>query len=223
MKPTREVAELLDDLGLAIGARQVEIVDFNLAESAYVHHSRVPVALAGYAMVSPVFARGRFPKYSFIEMIRKRPSMDSYEARALAAVCGAEMAPLSWRDPEAFGRHLWDIIRRYELDPFFERTERRYGSAGDQYLMRPRGFDWADPDNPEIPDALAKWRADYRKLPPARQLMVATILQLYRQGDDPYWMVRVPKNWHASEGITTLRDHGALEDWARLYALYPGW
>jgi len=55
-----DVAELLDRLGLAIGASQVEIVDFKQAESCYIHHTQVPVALTGYALVSPAFARGRF-------------------------------------------------------------------------------------------------------------------------------------------------------------------
>lgn len=221
--PTPDVAELLDELGLAIGVHQVEIIDFKQAESCYIHHTQVPVALAGYAIVSQAFARGRFPKYSFIDMIQKRPSMDEREACALAAVCGAEVVPPFWGNPEQFGNHLWDIIGHYDLDPFFERVDRRYGSAGDHYLMRPRGFDWTDADQPEIPGVLAKWRSDYKKVPPVQQLMAATVLQLYRQGDDPYWMVRVPKKWHASEGIEILRDQGALSDWARLYALYPGW
>jgi hypothetical protein len=149
--------------------------------------------------------------------------MDEVEASALAAMCGTAVTPPFWGNPEPFGAHLWNVIERYELGAFFERVDRRYGSLGDHYLMRPRGFDWTDPDNPEIPGALTKWRSDYKKLPTARQLMVATVLQLYRQGDDRYWMVRVPKKWHASEGILVLRDQGALADWARLYALYPGW
>ena len=89
--------------------------------------------------------------------------------------------------------------------------------------MRPRGFDWTQTDPPELPGGLQKWRSDYRKLPPDRQLLVATILQLYLQGPDRHWMVRVPKHWHAAEGIEVLRAQGALADWGRLYALYPGW
>ncbi len=220
-----DVAELLDRLGLAIGASHVEIVDFKQAESCYIHHTQVPVALTGYALVSPAFARGRFPKLSFIDLIHKRPSMGEIEACAIAAVCGAEVVPPFWSNPEPFSDHLWSVIARHGLEPFFERVGERYrfGSRGDHYLMRPRGFNWSDPDQPEIPGALAKWRADYKKLPPARQLMVATILQLYRQGGDPCWMVRVPKKWHAAEGVEILKKDGALQDWARLYALYPGW
>ncbi len=56
-----------------------------------------------------------------------------------------------------------------------------------------------------------------------RQLLVATILQLYFQSEDTYWMVRVQKKWHAAEGVDILQANGALQDWARLYVLYPGW
>lgn len=223
MHPSPDVAELLDNLGLAIGSRHVELVDFNQAEQCYIHHTQAPVAIAGYALVSPAFARGRFPKWSFIDLIQKRPSMDETEACALAAICGAEVSPPFWGNPEPFGKHLWEIIRKYDLTPFFDRVDRRYGLSGDHFLMRPRGFDWNGPEEAEIPGALQKWRSDYKKLPPVRQLMVATVLQLYRQGNDPYWMVRVPKKWHAAEGIEILHAQGALADWARLYALYPGW
>lgn len=216
-----EVAQLLDDLGLAIGETQVELVDFKQAETCYIHHTRTPVALAGYAMVSAAFARGRFPTFSFLDMIKKRPSMDETEACALAAICGAQVTPPFWGNPVPFGKHLWDAIERYELSAFFERTEKPYGSPGEHYFMRPRGFKW-DSDWSESPEALKKWRADYKKLPAVRQLMVTTILRLYNS-DETSWLVRVPKKWHAAEGIEILRDQGALIDWAKIYALYPGW
>lgn len=221
--PSSEVMRLLDSLGLAIGAQQVEIIDFKQAEQCYVHHTQTPVAVVGYTLVSPAFAKGRFPKFSFIDLIQKRPSMDEREACALAAICGADVTPPFWGNPRPFGEQVWYIIERYELDAFFERVTKRYGSEGDHFFMRPRGFDWNNPGWPEILDDLKKWRSDYKKLNPVRQLMVATVLQLYRQGDDPYWMVRVPKKWSAAEGIEILHAHGALEDWARLYALYSGW
>jgi hypothetical protein len=224
MKPDTAVAELLDELGLGINADRVEIFDFAQAEFCPIHHTRVPVALVGYALASPTFARGRFPRLSFIDLIRKRPSMDEIEVRALAMLCGVEVTPPFWGNPGPFSTRLWDAIERYGLDPFFERVagRYRYGNCGDHYLMRPRGFDWNDPNLPEIPKVLAKWRADYKKLPPVRQLMVAAILQLYLQGDDPYWMV-CAKKWHASDGVEILKKEGVLRDWALLYALYPGW
>jgi|GEM_PF-1085125 len=224
MLASAPVAKLLDSLGLALGAHQVELVDLHEAETAYVHHSLVPVAVVGYALVSPAFAKGRFPKFSFIDLIHKRPGMDEIEACALAAVFGGGLTPPFWSNPEPFGLHLWTMIERYDLGAFFQRVDRPYGSRGEHYLMRPRGFDWVNPENPEIPGALDQWRFDYRKLPPVRQLLVATILQLYFQSEDEYWMTgRVPKKWHAAEGVEILKANGALQDWARLVALYPGW
>lgn len=216
-----DVAELLDELGLTIGAQQVEIIDFKQAETGYVHHTQIPVAIVGYAMVSPVFARGRFPDFSFLDLIRKRPSMDEREACALAALCGADATPPFWGNPGPFGRHLWSMIEKYELDEFFVRLDpaKAYGT-GEHYLMRPRGCDWPNDEQNEA--ELKKWRASYKKLPGVRQLMVATIIRLYNS-DEKLWLVRVPKKWHAAEGIDILRASGALADWARLVALYPGW
>lgn len=216
---TSDVGELLDDLGLAIGAHQVEIIDFKQAESCYVHHTQMPVAVVGYAYVSPAFAQGRFPKFSFLDLIAKRPSMDERETCALAAICGAEVTPPFWGNPAPFGNHLWAVIERYNLGDFFERLDPKnaYGKGGDHYLMRPRGS--GDEDAEEI---LKMWRAEYKKLPEFRQLMVATIIRLYNS-NEKRWLVRVPKKWHAAEGITILRERGALADWAKLYALYPGW
>lgn len=213
---------LLDELGLALGAAGVEMTDFDLAGQCYIHHTKIPIALAGYALVSNAFARGRFPDTSFIELIHKRPSMDESEAEAFAAVCGVKVEPPFWGNPEPFGKHLWDVIARYELEPFYERVERHNGK-GEHYAMRPRGLDWSNPGWPEIPGALAKWRTDYKALPPARQLIVMTILNLYNQSLDNKWMFRVPKKWHAADGIQLLREAGYLQDWARLFALYPGW
>lgn len=223
MQPSPEVTALLDQLGLALGAQQVELVDFRQAETAYIHHSQVPVALIGYALISPTFAQGRFPALSFLDLIRKRPALDEIEACAVATVCGLDLPPPYWGQPEPFGAHLWQVIERYNLEPFFDRVSRPFGNRGEHYRMRPRGFEWAQPDNPEIPGALKKWRTQYRQLSPPRQLLVATILQLYLQKDDAIWMVRVPKKWHAAEGIALLKASGCLADWAKLYSLYPGW
>lgn len=215
--------EMLDRFGLAIQGGTVVMTDFNEAGNCYIHHSQAPVALAGFTMVSPVFARGRFPKLSFVDLIRKRPAMDESEVLAFATICSIEVQPPFWGHPAPFAAHLWEVIARYKLGPFFERIEQRLSPGqGDHYLMRPRGFNWGGDWEPN-PDVLKLWRANYRKLDMAHQLMVATILQLYRMGDDTHWMVRVPKTWHAADGVEELRRAGFLADWARLFALYPGW
>lgn len=215
----RTVAELLDELGLAIGQAGVEIVDFSEAESCYIHHSRAPVAVAGYGLVSPSFARGRLPEFSFLDLVAKRPAMDTTEVCALAAICGAEVTPPFWGNGAPFGKQVWFIIEKYGLGGLFERLEpnQAYGSGGDHYLLRPVGSD----DDKEGP-IIKRWRADYKKLSVVRQLMTASIIRLYNSNENR-WLVRVPKKWHAVEGIGILEASNALSDWARLYALYPGW
>ena len=34
---------------------------------------------------------------------------------------------------------------------------------------------------------------------------------------------RLPSTWHAADAIAALQEAGALRDWGRLIALYPGW
>jgi hypothetical protein len=224
-----DVHLLLSDLGITVeragiahGSPPVVMVDLEHAARCYIHHTQAPVALVGYTLASPSFARERLPDFSFIQLVQKRPSMDNREAIALAAVCGVHVTPPFWGNPEPFGEHLWHVIAQHGLSAFFVRVDRSYCS-GSHCTMRPRGFDWNDPNNPPVPDELSQWRRDYRALHPARQILVATILQLYLQRHDKHWMVRVPKRWHASEGIEILRQADCLQDWARLIALYPGW
>jgi hypothetical protein len=54
-------------------------------------------------------------------------------------------------------------------------------------------------------------------------MLVASLLWLYRGGEDKTWMARLPKAWHAVDALVALRAAGLLEDWAKLVALYPGW
>jgi len=70
---------------------------------------------------------------------------------------------------------------------------------------------------------MAEWRRAYKALPPVRQMMVATIIWLYRSEPDKTWLGRLPSTWHAADAIAALQEDGALRDWGRLVALYPGW
>lgn len=210
---------LLTQINLAIGKSGVRLASL---ERCYVHHSLLPVALVGYALADPGFAKARFPDTEFLHLVRKRPQMDMHETGALAALCGADAVLPSWDNPEPFSAHLFGVIDKYNLGAFFVYLERNGGSPR-HYALRPRGFDWDSADPLEIPGAIDQWRRSYRALPTERQLMVATIMTLYLQRDDKRLMVRVPKKWHAVDGVLSLRDAGYLQDWAKLVALYPGW
>ena len=110
------------------------------------------------------------------------------------------------------------MIARYEFDAFFLRDPSQSINGID---VRPRGFDYhtSQVDAP----AMAEWRRAYKELPPARQMMVATIIWLYRGEPDKTWLARLPSTWHAADAIAALVEAGALRDWGRLVALYPGW
>jgi len=55
---TAETASLLENFGIELStAGLVVMTDFAKAESAYIHHSMVPVAVVAIAIASPVFAR----------------------------------------------------------------------------------------------------------------------------------------------------------------------
>jgi hypothetical protein len=40
---------------------------------------------------------------------------------------------------------------------------------------------------------------------------------------DKLWLARLPSTWHAADAVAALAEAGALRDWGRLVALYPGW
>lgn len=214
----KETQKLLDSLGLSLPAPgRPEIIDFTQAETCHVHHSQVPTATVGYALVSPTFARGRFPKFTFVSMMDKRSAMDEIEVCAVADMCGADVTPRFYGNARPFRDQLFAIIDKYELWGFFERNE--YGQRGTPFEIQPIGS-----REEANSDALKKWRSEFKKLPEVRQMMVLSILGLYNaRACNEHWLWRMPKPWHAADGIQILREHDALVDWAVLFATYPGW
>jgi hypothetical protein len=216
---TAETASLLESFGVELSAGGLVVMtDFAKAESGYIHHSTVPVAVVAMAVASPTFARGRFPKLRLVDAVAKAPAMDSREMHALAAVCGTNIEGLGVGRAPAFAAHLLDVIARYELNAFFVRDPSQSVSGID---VRPRGFDYRTHEVDK--HAMAEWRRAYKTLPPVRQMMVATIIWLYRGGPDKTWLARPPSTWHAADAVAALLGAGALRDWGRLVALYPGW
>jgi hypothetical protein len=219
---TVETAALLREFGIELSAGGLVVMsDFAKAESAYIHHSRVPVAVVAMALASPTFARGRFPKLRLVDVVAKAPSMDGNEMRALAAVCGASVEGLPEGSGRAtvFGAHLVNVIARYQLDAFFHRDPSRSINGID---VRPGGI---DPVTDAVdPKAMTEWRRAFKALPPVRQMLVATIICLYRGDAGKLWLARLPSAWHAADAVAALAESPrALRDWGRLIALYPGW
>jgi hypothetical protein len=81
-----------------------------------------------FALISPAFARSRFPRLLLSDVILKRSSMDTAEATALALLCGETITPGFNAAP--FIRHLNEIVGRAEMKPFFSRHSARPASWG---------------------------------------------------------------------------------------------
>jgi hypothetical protein len=215
-----ETTRLLGSFGVALGPHgSLAIPDLGKVEAAYVHHSAMPVAVTALARMSPALARGKFPSIRLVDLVSKRPSMDGREVRALAAVCGVTIATHGSQGSAAlFQAQLLTVIEWCELTALFSRAPTHAINGID---VKPRGFDFRT--SQVEPAAMAEWRRAYKALPPVRQMMAATILWLYRGGPDKTWLLRLPCSWHAADAINTLGDAGALPDWGKLVALYPGW
>jgi hypothetical protein len=216
-----ETAALLAEFGIELSAGGVVVMsDFAKAKNPYIHRTRVPVAVIAMALTSPTFACRRFPKLRLVDVVAKASSMDGRQQCALAAVCGTsvEGLPEGSGRASAFAAHLVDVIARYELDAFFTR-EPDWAINGID--VRPRGINWRTEQVDT--DALAAWRRAYKAAPTVRRMFVATIIFLYHGEADKLWLARLPAGWHAADAVAALKNAGALRDWGRLVALYPGW
>lgn len=200
--------------------------DVHTASQAYIHHSAKPAALAAYAAVNPTFAAGRFPGWALVDMVDKVPCMDGAEHTALAMACGASIPTFSSASERGniFGQAVWGIVEAYALEGCFERVERAYGSQGSHYNLRPRGFDWANGEG-HAPEALKAMRKSYRGMSPLQQIMVLTVMHLYNQGKDKFFLTGgCPTKIPAAEAMSILRSNGpALSAWGHLVTHYAGW
>ncbi|UVL05975.1 hypothetical protein [Pseudomonas sp. B21-047] len=194
------------------------------ASSSNMHHSRTPVAAAAYAAIDPIFAAGRIPNYSLVDLVTKVCCMDATELTALAIICGAEppLFPSAAQRGVIFGETAWQIVNDYDLESCFKQV-RPYGDEGRHYTMRPQGFDY-DHSEP-IPEALKAMRKSYRAMVPVQRIMVLTLLHLYLQESDKIFLTGgCPTKISAVEGLKTLRQDGqTLKIWAHLLSHYAGW
>jgi len=165
---------------------------------------------------SDAISKAQFPEYRLTRLVLNRFDMDEAEARIFIDLTGAT-APETVLGGTPFNDHLSASIERFALTALFCEV----GPGRHHHAIRPTGYDY----HSDAVDALAmeKWRADYRAMSPARQMLAATIIWLYRGGKDNRWLRRVPCTWHAVDAIDEMRRSGVLANWAILVALYPGW
>nr|WP_192963434.1 hypothetical protein [Pseudomonas fluorescens]CEK42268.1 hypothetical protein PQBR57_0315 [Pseudomonas fluorescens SBW25] len=221
----KDAALLLRELGVyEVSSGVWAFSDTDIASYSYVSHSRLPVALAAYAAVNPIFAAGRFPGYTLIDLVDKVPNMDGAEYAALAAICGAPppIYPSTRQRAAIFGTTAWEVVADYGLEPCFVEVK-PFGSEGSHYSMRPRGYECASGE--PIPADLKAMRKAYRGMTPLQQVMTLTLMHLYSQGPDRYYLTGgCPTKILAADAFTILRDDGvALTKWGRLVTHYAGW
>lgn len=150
-----------------------------------------------------------------VALVARRLDLQGDEARRFALACGTTAVGIA--EHERSDRHLRDVAKRYGLTvPFREAGPGRHHQA-----MRPTGYD--HDAEAVIPEAVEAWRAAYRALLGAHQMVAATIAWLCRGGQDTIWLSPGVMAWPAADAIAVLRDAGALADRGLLVALYPGW
>lgn len=221
----KDAVILLRELGVYEATKGIwAFFDMDTASHSYIHHSRLPVALAAYAAIDPTFAKGRFPGYTLVDLVDKIPCMDGAEYTALAMICGAPapVYPSAEQRGRIFGTTAWEVVADYGLEPCFMEVK-PYGTEGSHYTMRPRGYVHASGE--PIPDDLKAMRKAYRSMTPLQQVMTLTLMHLYCQGPDRYYLTGgCPTKIPAADALAILREDGvALSKWGRLVSHYAGW
>lgn len=176
-----------------------------------------PLALIALALQSPEAARERYPDYRMTKLVASRLELDDADVERLAAILGIDLTNQLGDVPRPFDHHLRHVIARYDLGALFSAD----GPGTYHHAIRPTGYDFHYDE--VIPTGMEQWRADYRAMSDERQMLAASIIWLYRAGKDNRWLRRVPCTWQAADAIDHMRSAGVLADWARLFALYPGW
>jgi hypothetical protein len=148
-------------------------------------------------------------------LVLSRFDLDARDAGAL--LDGDTKAAVASVGNRAFDASLRSLIADCGLAPLFVDD----GPGLHHHAVRPRGYDFAAGE--VEPLGMERWRADYRAMAPARQMLAATILWLYRGKRDFCWLRRVPYDWDAADGVDEMERAGVLRRWGTLIAQYPGW
>jgi hypothetical protein len=160
---------------------------------------------------------GRAAPMRLTQLVVARFDMDVVEARVFLDCCGAVHVPTQQKADAEFHIQLQRVIDRYGLGYLFVDD----APGQNHHMIRPRGYDYAV--DAVHPKEMETWRADYRNMRSVQQIMVASIIWLYRGGKDRVWLRRVPCTWPTTEALRTLHENAALSDWGLLLFLFPGW
>ncbi len=189
-----------------------------ISQSAGPHNDLpAPLEIIRLSLANVEAVRDRFPGYRLTRLVGARLELDGVDIDRLSSILGIDLLQPIASTLRPFDFHLREVIERYDLEALF----RDEGHAPYHHAIRPTGYDFYRDE--VIPTGMEQWRAYYRYMSDERQMIAASIVWLYRAGKDSVWLRRVPCTWHAADAIACLNAAGALDDWARLYALYPGW
>jgi len=176
-----------------------------------------PLQVIAIGLRSAQAARESFPGYRLTRLVTMRQQLDGSDMALLSDLLGEDLLRSISDAPRPFDEHLRKVIARCRLQQLFNDE----GPGLYHHAIRPSGYDFHRDE--VIPLGMEQWRANYRAMSDERQMLAASIIWLYRAAKDNVWLRRVPCTWHAGEAIACMKGAGVLGDWARLFALYPGW
>lgn len=171
-------------------------------------------------IVGALYADARAPqRHALVRLstlVTRSLDMQSDEGRVVWALSDAPARQME-RTAPYFHVTLVEAMERLRLQHLFASS-----SAGEHHRsICPAAYN--ERSGEIYPVEMAQWRADFRAMAPARQMVAASIVWMYQSGPDSTWLRRVPCTWMATEALRHLRDAGCLSVWLRLIATFPGW
>lgn len=176
-----------------------------------------PIRLIALALSNSKSAKEQFPNFRLTRLVGARLELDERDVTQLADLIGDQTSRPIASVSRSFNDHLRYTIARYNFEDLFSAD----GHAPYHHAVRPTGYDFYRGE--VIPSGMERWRANFRNMSDERQMLAASIIWLYRAGKDNVWLRRVPCTWHAADAIACMNEKRVFLDWARLFALYPGW
>ncbi|MFJ3155048.1 hypothetical protein ACIPIX_12975 [Pseudomonas protegens] len=165
--------------------------------------------------LSPAAIYSRLDEMRLEHLVLRLLEIDPEEAVQIDALSNS-IFPFE-RSPERFHEALQQTIRQLKLFKLFTKTcDGEYHRS-----VCPSAYNACTGEN--YPEEMARWRAYFRAMSPEQQMVVSTIVWMYRSGPDSIWLRRVPCTWTASEALHYMHDAGCLSLWLQLIGRYPGW